>query len=107
MVATKINANFLNAIRVSFSAWDARSASAREFLRYARSSVTASNPKCVVESDIRTDGADPTIEITYVDGSKEVLQTKDFTIQPLLKVLKDRVYTLEIRQLIKTGQGAQ
>mgnify|MGYP001467536047 FL=1 len=73
-------------LRVAFSPFDPRSKSAREFLRrVSANKVLESNKKAVVESVIREDYGENTVDIEFNNGQKLNLVTCDMIAEEILE----------------------
>jgi 39S ribosomal protein L53/MRP-L53 len=74
----------LNHIRVRLSPLLGTSRSAREFLaRVTAPKAKASNPDCIVEVRIRTQG-EPYVQVTYSQGTIDRIPTSDLTCQQVV-----------------------
>jgi hypothetical protein len=73
-------------LRVAFSPFDPRSKSAREFLRrVSANKVRETNNKAVIESVIREDHGENTVDIEFNNGQKLNLVTCEMIAQEILE----------------------
>ena len=73
-------------IRVAFSPFDRKSRSAREFLRQVSARrMRATNPKAVVETVVREDYGENTVDIEFTDGQTLSLGTCNMIVNEIIE----------------------
>uniref|UniRef100_T1GGZ1 Large ribosomal subunit protein mL53 n=1 Tax=Megaselia scalaris TaxID=36166 RepID=T1GGZ1_MEGSC len=90
----QINLKGVKRINVTFDPFSENVKSTREFLFFLSTpKVSATNPKCVVRTEVVCDNRAPEIKFSLIDSVKEETKTKE------IKLLSSNLTTLELLQL--------
>eukprot|EP00250_Pteridium_aquilinum_P008998 c1836_g1_i1 orf=165-551(+) len=92
----------LTKVKIEFNAFDARAASAVEFLAQCNSKkAKSSNPKCQILVKRRTDDAPPVISVTYTNGKEESLDGAALSAQDMRKSILKQSEAIETQEMFK------
>ncbi|KPP76506.1 39S ribosomal protein L53, mitochondrial-like [Scleropages formosus] len=87
----KILLKNIKKIVVQFCPFEPNVRSTREFLAVVGSEkVRSTNLSCVVSADVRHDGSDPQVDVTFTDGEKLLMKGKKLTSFEMLSALQSR-----------------
>lgn len=94
----------LKRVFISFSPLDPKATSARELLqRVGCDAARSSNPQCAVEFAV--DEAAPSggafVELQFADGAEAKLQTADFKVSDIMRVIDQKSSEMELRAVMK------
>lgn len=93
---------YLSKVRVEFSAFDKRSASALEFLAQCNSRKSrSSNPNCEVVVKRRTDGAPPVVAVTFTNGREEVMDGISMAAQEIRTKILEQAELMETEKMFR------
>ncbi|KAI5078368.1 hypothetical protein GOP47_0006039 [Adiantum capillus-veneris] len=92
----------LTKVKIEFNAFDARSASAVEFLAQCNSKkAKSSNPKCQILVKRRTDETPPLVSVTYTNGKEESLDGSVLSAQEIRKSILKKSQAIETEEMFK------
>lgn len=78
-------------VTVSFCPFDAKTATAREFLtRISSKGMRDSNNKCEVNSSIKNDGSEPVVEVIFNDKDTLTMKTKNLKLMDMLAMFNKK-----------------
>nr|XP_020643202.1 39S ribosomal protein L53, mitochondrial [Pogona vitticeps] len=92
-----VSLKWVKSISVRFCPFESNVESTRHFLEcvFARKAYKT-NMNCDVKTEVRHDGSEPIIDVTFVDGEKLIMKAANLTIRDMLDVFKSKC---ELRDL--------
>ncbi|XP_060631516.2 large ribosomal subunit protein mL53 [Anolis sagrei] len=87
----------VKSILVRFCPFEANVESTRNFLQCLHvKKAYASNVNCDVKTEIKHDGSEPVIDITFADGDRLVMKGANLTIREMLQAFNSRCTAKEL-----------
>ncbi|XP_062985945.1 large ribosomal subunit protein mL53 [Elgaria multicarinata webbii] len=86
----------VKSVLVRFCPFESNVESTRHFLQclYVKKAYT-SNLNCNVKTDIKHDGSEPVIDVTFADGDRLIMKGANLTVKEMLKAFNSRCETKE------------
>ncbi|XP_042317169.1 39S ribosomal protein L53, mitochondrial [Sceloporus undulatus] len=93
----------VKSVLVQFCPFEAKVESTRNFLQclHVKKAYT-SNVNCDVKTEIKHDGSEPVIDITFVDGERLIMKGANLTIREMLQAFNSRCMAKELVSQEKT-----
>ncbi|KAJ6663981.1 hypothetical protein lerEdw1_008935 [Lerista edwardsae] len=87
----------VKSVLVRFCPFESNVESTRNFLQclYAKKAC-ASNSNCDLKTDVRHDGSEPVIDITFADGDRLLMKGANLTIKEMLHAFNSRCKVKEL-----------
>ncbi|XP_061458182.1 large ribosomal subunit protein mL53 [Rhineura floridana] len=87
----------VKSILVTFCPFETNVESTRNFLQclYTKKAC-ASNTNCEVKTDVKHDGSEPVINITFADGDRLIMKGANLTIREMLSAFNSRCEAKEL-----------
>ncbi|NWT87760.1 RM53 protein, partial [Lanius ludovicianus] len=89
----------VKSIVVRFCPFEPNVESTRKFLQCIyHKKVQATNTNCEVTADVRHDGSEPVVDVTFADGDRLIMKGANLTTEEMLTALKSRCHAKDLKE---------
>ncbi|KFO63250.1 RM53 protein, partial [Aphelocoma coerulescens] len=89
----------VKSIVVRFCPFEPNVESTRNFLQCIyHKKIQATNTNCQVTADVRHDGSEPVVDVTFADGDRLIMKGANLTTGEMLAALKSRCNAKDLKE---------